>query len=675
MKPALLLTQISFVAVLGTLAVKSQFTSSSIGTGELQGKVIDAENNKALGYATVVIMQNGTQNAGTMTDENGNYVLKPISPGTYSIKVTYVGYNPIEITGVVISADKITFQDIKLTKSTVNTNAVIVTAEPKLIDAERTQTGATKSFGLTRSKVISPAYDMSATYQYTPSSQGTTNIYGDALETDGFFKRKGKQSDETSNEEYATIHENNFKRAFDEPLSTFSIDVDNASYSIIRRYLNANTPPPVDAVRIEELVNYFSYNYPEPKRNEPFSIITESGACPWDDQHRLIKVAIKGQSVDTKDMPSANLVFLVDVSGSMQSADKIGLVKASLKYLVNALRDEDKVALTVYAGSAGLVLPPTPCSDKQKIISAIDKLEAGGSTAGGAGIQLAYNTAKKYFIEGGNNRVILATDGDFNVGVSSASELEHLIEEKRKENIFLTVLGFGTGNYKDARMEILADKGNGNYYYVDNESEGKKIFTENLTGAIYTIAKDVKLQIEFNPAKVKAYRLVGYENRMLNKEDFNDDKKDAGELGAGICVTAFYEIIPFNSDEEPLTALVDTLKYQTVSQSFCHMSTPEAMTVKLRYKKPNEDVSSKLEVTVLDENIPFESTSSDFQFATAVAEFGLLLRNSQYKGDASFDHVFGVAKATTGNDKYREEFTDLVKQASNMKALEASNKR
>jgi len=425
--------------------------------------------------------------------------------------------------------------------------------------------------------------------------------------------------------------------------------------------------PPKDAIRTEELINYFSYNYAQPTGNDPVKISTEIGECPWNKQHRLFSIGIKAKEIADKNLPASNLVFLIDVSGSMYGATRLELVKSSLKLLVNNLREKDKVAIVVYAGSAGEVLPSTPGSDKQKIREALDNLTAGGSTAGGAGIQLAYKIAQKNFINGGNNRIILCTDGDFNVGVSSVGGLESLIEEKRKTGVFLTVLGYGMGNHKDNRMQTLAEKGNGNHAYIDNLQEANKVLVQEFGGTMYTVAKDVKLQLEFNPAHVQAYRLIGYESRLLNKEDFNDDTKDAGEMGAGHVVTALYEIIPVGVKSN--YAGVDPLKYQqntaTAKQPFIN-SSKELLTVKLRYKEPDGNESKKIEVAVIDNNT--HKVSSDFRFAASVSMFGQLLRDSDFKGEASYDKVISLAKTGLDNDAqgYRREFIRLVETVKGM---------
>lgn len=464
-------------------------------------------------------------------------------------------------------------------------------------------------------------------------------------------------------EEYEAIHENTFLEATKNPLSTFSIDVDAASYSNIRRFINQGQLPPKDAVRIEEMVNYFHYGYPQPEDDVPFSISTEISACPWNIDHQLIHIGLQGKEIPTDNLPPSNLVFLIDVSGSMNYPNKLPLLKSALHLLVNQLREEDRVAIVVYAGAAGVVLPSTPGSEKEKIMQALDQLQAGGSTAGGEGIRLAYQIAKEHFREGGNNRVILATDGDFNVGESSNAAMERLVEEKRKDDIFLTVLGFGMGNYKDSKMEILADKGNGNYAYIDNMQEAQKVLVSEFGGTMFTIAKDVKIQVEFNPAKVKAYRLVGYENRTLKNEDFHNDKKDAGELGSGHTVTAMYEIIPAGGNtKNNLLNPIDELKYQQQQVNPQAYQTDELMTLKLRYKYPNNHKSQLMQQAVMDEGIALDQTSDDFRFAAAVAGFGMLLRDSEFKGDLTYDEVVSLAKGARGEDLegYRLEFIRMV---------------
>ena len=472
-------------------------------------------------------------------------------------------------------------------------------------------------------------------------------------------------------EEYDRIQENGFKSVADTPLSTFSIDVDAASYSNMRRFINKGELPPVDAIRTEELVNYFSYDYPKPTGSDPVKITMESGACPWNTNHRLVRIGLKAKEIPTDNLPASNLVFLIDVSGSMWGANRLDLVKSSLKLLVNNLRDKDKVAIVTYSGSAGVKLEATPGSDKQKIREAIDELTAGGSTAGGAGILLAYKIAKKNLISNGNNRIILCSDGDFNVGVSSAEGLEQLIEKERKSGVFLTVLGYGMGNYKDKKIQVLAEKGNGNHAYIDNLQEANRVLVGEFGATLHTVAKDVKLQVEFNPSQVQAYRLVGYESRLLKDEDFNNDAKDAGDMGAGHTVTAFYEVIPTGVKNE-YVGKIDDLKYQKKEKvSVKPTGSNELLTVKLRYKAPDKDVSKKMELPFVDNK--GNNVSSDFRFASAVAMFGQLLRESDFKGNASYDKVIDLAKQGLNNDDkgYRREFIRLVEAA---KGLERTNK-
>lgn len=463
-------------------------------------------------------------------------------------------------------------------------------------------------------------------------------------------------------EQYESPDENGWKSAKADPLSTFSVDVDTASYSNIRRFLTNHELPPTDAVRIEEMINYFTYNYPQPSNGDPVKISTELTSCPWKAEHRILKIGIKGKEIDLKKAPPSNLVFLIDVSGSMQNYNKLPLLKQSFKLLVNNLRDEDLVSIAVYAGAAGTILEPTKGSEKEKIISAIENLSAGGSTAGAQGIQLAYKLAEKNFIKGGNNRVVLATDGDFNVGISDDKELVKLIEEEKEKGVFLTVLGYGMGNYKDAKMEKLADKGNGNFAYIDNLLEAKKVLVNEMSGTLFTIAKDVKIQIEFNPAAVSGYRLIGYENRMLKKEDFNNDKKDAGEIGAGHTVTALYEIIPANADVPPI---VDELKYQKVEAAE-NLSPDETATVKVRFKKPDGDKSMLIKKVVnTDSFIDFDKTSADTRFAVSVAAAGMILKKSKEVEKLSWDFVVSSAKKSKGNDEhgYRAEFINLIEKS------------
>ncbi len=594
----------------------------------LTGTVTDA---KGAPLANVSIHVKGTS-SGTSTRTDGTFTLvMPRSTGT--LILSSVGYDTkeVKINGELSIA-------VSLNAATVKTTEVVVIGRGLRKDA------AGKGY-----------------YGNAPISTGYKPVYDEK-----YYQNTGEENDIDYNREgYDKIVENRFLKATDNPLSTFSIDVDAASYSNIRRFLNNGQLPPAGAVRIEEMVNYFTYKYPQPAGDQPFSVTTEISDAPWNKDHKLVLIGLQGKKIPTDNLPPSNLTFLIDVSGSMWDANKLPLVKASMKMLVDQLRQDDMISIVVYAGAAGLVLPPTNGSEKTKIREAIDQLEAGGSTAGGAGIRLAYKTAKEHFVKNGNNRVILCTDGDFNVGESSDDAMERLIEEERKSGVFLTVLGFGTGNYQDAKMQKLADKGNGNHAYIDQISEAKKVLVNEFGGTLFTIAKDVKLQIEFNPAKVQGYRLIGYENRMLAKEDFNDDKKDAGEMGSGHTVTAIYEIIPVGVNSKFLQK-VDSLKYQSKITPFSKSSySDELMTVKFRYKAPDGDVSRLIEHPVRDDRTAIAATSDNFRFAAAVAEFGMLLRDSEYKSAASFENVLSLARKAKGSDEegYRSEFLRLVESA------------
>ncbi|MBI2922974.1 MAG: VWA domain-containing protein [Planctomycetes bacterium] len=475
---------------------------------------------------------------------------------------------------------------------------------------------------------------------------------------------EGRIEEPLDTEEYAHVQDNPFFRVKDAPLSTFSIDVDTASYANTRRFLNDGQLPPVGAVRIEEMVNYFSYDYAAPSDGRPFAASVEVHAAPWEPKHRLVRIGLQGRRVEMKAAPQQNLVFLVDVSGSMDAPDKLPLVKKCLRMLLKELRPKDQVAIVTYAGSSGLALPCTYVGASEKISRRIDRLEAGGSTNGGEGIELAYRVASENHIKGGVNRVLLCTDGDFNVGASSEDALVKLIEEKRKTGVYLSVLGFGTGNYADARMQQLADKGNGNAAYIDSAREAKKVLVEEAAGTLITIAKDVKIQVEFNPARVAGYRLIGYENRVMAAQDFNDDTKDAGEIGAGHQVTALYEIIPAGMEVPGGT--VDPLKYQSPTTS-SGPDSGELCTVKMRYKLPDGETSERFDAVVTDPGTDAASTP-EFDFAASVAAYGMLLRGSPYKGQASWALVLELAKGGLANDKggYREEFVELVETARNL---------
>jgi Ca-activated chloride channel family protein len=491
----------------------------------------------------------------------------------------------------------------------------------------------------------------------------------------GYARAVKGEAESVGAETYDRVAENGFAEVARAPLSTFSIDVDTASYSNTRRFLREGRLPPPDAVRVEEFINYFSYDYPQPTGDAPFSVTAEAADCPWTARHKLVRIGLQGRRVAAGQLPPANLVFLIDVSGSMQDEQKLPLVKSSLRVLAEQLTGRDRVAMVVYAGSSGLVLPSTPGDSRGEILAAIDRLEAGGSTNGGQGLALAYRVAQEHFIQGGINRVVLATDGDFNVGLTSDDELVRLVEEKRRGGVSLSVLGYGMGNLKDSRMEKLADKGNGNYAYVDSLAEARKVLGEQVGGTLYTIAKDVKIQVEFNPRHVAGYRLVGYENRLLRDEEFNDDRVDAGEIGAGHTVTALYEVVPAG---QRVGGGADELKYQRPAPAAepSGAGAGELLTVKLRYKEPEGGASRLLSVGVVDTGASYRNASADFKFASAVAAFGMLLRDSRHKGAATYEGALELARTSAGADPrgHRAEFLNLVETARSLAARDGAGR-
>ncbi len=502
-------------------------------------------------------------------------------------------------------------------------------------------------------------------------SQGWGKAEGRGSSTRGGFADDSKafvlRADDFNTEAYNAIRENVFLNADVNPLSTFSIDVDTASYSNVRRFLQSDQLPPAGAIRTEELINYFRYAYPQPEGSAPFSVNVEAARAPWDSNRELVRIGLRGRETHAAERAPSNLVFLIDSSGSMDSPDKLPLLQRSLRALVENLSPKDRVAIIAYAGSSGLVLPSTPGTKKQEIIKAFTNLSAGGSTHGSEGIRLAYEVARENFLKEGSNRVILCTDGDFNVGITDQSELQRLIEKERASGVFLSVLGFGAGNLKDSTMELLADKGNGNYAYIDSLTEGRKVLVEEMGSTLFTIAKDVKIQVEFNPSRVAGYRLIGYENRLLAKEDFNDDKKDAGEIGEGHTITALYEIIPAGQ-AVPGQPSVDPLKYQKPGGAASAPS-DELLTVKLRYKAPDGDKSELFEVPFTAKEMPdFGKASEDFRFASAVAAFGMKLRNSPEQGDISWDDIQKITRGSLGEDagSYRAEFLMLIERAKSL---------
>ncbi|WP_295769723.1 von Willebrand factor type A domain-containing protein [uncultured Mucilaginibacter sp.] len=601
------------------------------------GHVNDANSQQPLMGVQVKLDDTKTS---VLTNVKGAFSIQ-VPQGIHKLSFMYLGYRTHTI--VLNKQSKLTVylkpQSSNLKEIAVlsqNANPSVVCAEPAAI----------------HNQLQGRVYGLAATAK-------SKNVKSQRFVTPIVGSYPGTQEEES----YKGVAENGFQNPKDNPLSTFSVDVDAASYSNVRRFINNGQMPPKDAVRIEEMINYFNYNLPTPSNGEPVAIHTELSTAPWNSQHRLLRIGLKARVVQTDKLPASNLVFLVDVSGSMDAPNKLPLLQSSLKMLVDQLRPQDKVAIVVYAGAAGLILPSTPGNQKTTIKDAIDRLHAGGSTAGGEGIKLAYRTAKQNFLKAGNNRVILATDGDFNVGASTDEDMEKLIEQERKSGVFLSVLGYGMGNYKDSKMETLADKGNGNYAYIDNITEARKTLVTEFGGTIFTVAKDVKLQLEFNPAKVASYRLIGYENRMLNKEDFNNDLKDAGDMGAGHNVTALYEIIPAGVHDR-FTHSVDPLKYQKQEDKVNYVSN-DMLTIKFRYKEPNGLASKLSQAIILDKPVSLQSTSVDFRFAAAVAEVGMLLRESEFKQNSKYDDAIKLARAAKGDDHegYRAEFIKLAESA------------
>jgi len=613
---------------------QSEVNNSSQNQRVISGKVTDQHTGENVIFAMVILYKDSLVVTGTETDLDGNYSFTLSEPGPYLIEVISIGYQPKKVKEINAKEGQINKVDIVLSQSTeVYLEEIVVIAHKR------------------------------PPVSFDHTSSGTTVVKRNSIRKVNQKNRSVRE--EFNTEEYSHIVENKFISPKDEALSTFSIDVDRASYSNVRRFINDNKLPPIDAVRIEEMINYFPYEYDDPSDDTPFSIEHNLVKCPWNSKNQILHIGVQGKRIERNELPPSNMVFLVDVSGSMSTLNKLELVKSSLNLLVDNLRAEDKIALVVYAGSAGLVLESTSGTDKSKIKTAIQNLSAGGSTAGGAGIQLAYKVAKENFIKDGNNRVILATDGDFNIGISDEGSLVRMIEKKREENIFLSVLGYGMGNYKDNKMQSLADSGNGNHSYIDNLTEAKKILIEEFGGTLFAIAKDVKIQIEFNPEFVSSYKLIGYENRLLDKEDFNNDKKDAGDLGAGHSVTAFYEIIPkkFLNKQK---SKVDKLKYQTSSSVENHA---EFATIKMRYKKPKGTKSQKIE-EVIPPNLS-NQVSSDVSFGLCVAEFGMQLRESEEVEHRSFSDLLESVQSINEVDEngYRSEFLSLIERVIHIKKV------
>lgn len=632
---------------------------SQNNTGSIKGELTDKSTRNPLAFANIALFQVDSQLTVAFSNFEGKYTFKNLKSGKYNVKVSFVGYNTFILKNIIVNNNKITFADVKLDGVVENLDEFeVLKYSNQLISKDQTSSGATISAERIQKMPGRSAANVRSTKGYRRHKYKELNKVTSCYSTAPIESKR----DRFNTEGYAHNSENDFKNVKATPLSTFSIDVDAASYSNMRRFINNGQTPPIDAVRTEEMINYFSYNYLQPKGEDPFSITTEMSDCPWNKKRKLIHIGIQGEKIDADEFPSSNLVFLLDVSGSMSSPNKLPLLKKSFGLLVKNLTEKDRVAIVVYAGAAGLVLPATPGNQKEKIMNALNNLNAGGSTAGGAGIKLAYKIALENFIKEGNNRVILATDGDFNIGASSDGEMTRLIENKRESGVFLTCLGFGMGNYKDSKMETLADKGNGNYAYIDNILEAKKVLVTEMGGTMHTIAKDVKIQVEFNPNKIASYKLIGYENRLLNDEDFNDDTKDAGELGSGHTVTALYEVV-MKGSEEDLTS-VDPLRYQE-NETVSNSSSSEVLTVKFRYKSPQGKKSKLIVRHLEDKSTQISKSSDNFRFSAAVAEFGLLLRNSKHKSKASYQQVIDLAKNSKGKDDhgYRAEFIRLVEMS------------
>jgi Ca-activated chloride channel family protein len=634
-------------------------------TGTVKGRVTKVDGDP-LAYANVILV--GTR-MGAMTTQDGRFAITSVPAGTYTVRAMMMGFKAEEKDSVVVAEGDTVDVDFKMTVTVVaGTQEIVVTSERALVEVTESKTSASVSEQHLRAMPVDKVVESIGLKAGVVKSGDDMHVRGGrsgevCVQIDGVQDPLGatRYQPPVDREQYEQLPENDFLPVIDNPLSTFSIDVDRASYANTRRFIRAGQRPPASAVRIEEFINYFDYDYPEPDGSNPFSITTEIAGCPWTPAHRLVRIGLHGRVIEPGRLPPSNLVFLIDVSGSMRPENKLPLLRSAFPLLVRQLRAEDRVAIVVYAGASGLALDSTPGDRKQTILDAIERLQAGGSTAGAAGIVLAYKVAREHFMKKGNNRVILATDGDFNVGVTSDGELVSLIEKERESGIFLSVLGVGDGNLQDAKMEKLADHGNGNYAYLDDIFEAQKVFVRELGGTIVTIARDVKIQVEFNPTRVASYRLIGYENRMLKREDFEDDTKDAGELGAGHTVTALYEIEPAipaaASSEGPRR-----LRYTETRVREDAARRSETLTVRMRYKAPDGKKSREIERTANDAGIAFDAASIDTRFAAAVAEFGMLLRGSTHKGHATLEHVISAAGSAKGTDVhgYRAEFVQLA---------------
>jgi Ca-activated chloride channel family protein len=631
----------------------------------ITGRVADSRSGAALDLATIVVEPG---NLGATTTAAGEYALtvgEALRGRTVTVMARRIGFTAqrrqVPLTGDTVRVDFALVQDVNRLQELVVTGAADATAV-RIEQGEREQVAA-----------MPPARLGVQTYSPAGGNPGIVVRGAHSIAAKGEAPPHRRNDPGWNTEAYDRIEDNRFLSVESSPLSTFSIDVDRAAYGNVRRFITRGQEPPKDAVRIEEMINYFRYDAPRPSREHPFSVVTEVMEAPWREGHKLVRIGLHAPEIDTRELPPSNLVFLIDVSGSMQPANKLPLVKQSFRMLVDQLREQDRVAIVVYAGAAEVVLPSTSGAHKDRIRSAIDRLEAGGSTAGGQGLKLAYHIASENHVEGGNNRVILASDGDFNVGVSSDGEMVRLVEERRAQGTFLTVLGFGMGNYKDSKLEKISNAGNGNYAYVDDLTEAKKVLVTEFGGTLFTVAKDVKLQVEFNPARVQAYRLIGYENRLLRDEDFDDDAKDAGEIGAGHSVTALYEIVSVGVRSDALVGGDDGLRYQRTSVRRGAARSPEMMFVKIRYKKPDGLESRLFDHAVVDRGA---RPSSDFRFAASVAAFGMILRDSEHRGTATIHDVLTMAEQSVGEDEegYRGEFIQMVTKYARMEVAEGRSR-
>lgn len=671
------LAMMCYLLVFAGQTLEYPYQSSTSTT--VEGKVVDAKTGEPILFGTISVYQNGRLISSTETNLDGNYFISDIKAGIYDMEAVYVGYAPQNQKGIVITANKVNRVNFELSEDAVLLDLGVEIKEYKvpLIKLDNTTSNSTISGDKIRALPCKQLNGITATNKDKSSEDNQITVKGSRSNETVYFldgvRFNGSQTPQSelqNNESYAKIQENTFYNTDLESVSTFALDVDKAAYSNVRRFLENGKMPPRDAVRIEEMINYFPYAYPEPKGNEILAVHTHLTSCPWNDDLELLHIGVQSKKMEISTMPFSNLVFLLDVSGSMNEPNKLPLVIESMKILLNKLRPDDRVAIVTYAGMASVPLTSTKVSEKDKILAVLDKLQAGGSTAGAQGIITAYEIAVQNFVKDGNNRVILATDGDFNVGVSDNKSLEKLIEDKRNSGVFLSVLGYGMGNYKDDKLQMLADKGNGNHAYIDDRDEAIKVLEAEFGGTMYTLAKDVKFQIEFNPAVVQHYKLCGYENRLLAKEDFNNDQKDGGELGMGHQMTAIYEIIRHEKQN------VDNLKYSPeLNPKKSGKYLDELATIKFRYKEPNGNKSKKWEQVIKNNMAPFDDLSPDIRFSIAIAYGALILRNSQTVYDSTIKNVISLVTKlkVEESDKSKNDFLRMMNLASDLIIEEYEN--